>query len=466
MPVAAATTDTISLMLNDLCTEGSYTTQTIYGGQYGTTAIGAYLRNEVFCKHGRNAPHWYDSATGISSSKGKATQTRNSDGVPQVTVVAKESSAPTITLYKMQEISNFTGQSIRTMISGDVYNGYVYPSGKVSIELSSDTHMPITIKGTKYDGYSTTLTGLGSVLTSSFTVNLGVVNGTVQLEADTTGYSYHEADVCPINVRYTGSHSMETTTTGTKLYYDVNHNVIGSVASLTHKCKNCGYSYSSSQGNLDKDYTGNVYDSNGNLIGYVDPSGSVSDHIGIDFSYLQKGYSYSSQPQVSSNGCVTASVYPCTDHHYVGAHYYCSEHGYIGTNKYCYYSSSGALIYDAPEYGYSGPASEIFVSKNTLMTDATCDAYVNYLSTYPGKQVTCTVTRFPSTYKYTVTGDSGTVYTTGYSTANTFAYEMPTEPVTITVEQGKLAQIVNIVTTKNLVYNSTKINLGASVQEG
>ena len=470
VPVEASTTDTMTLTLKYLCTEGSHTITSIKGGQSGTESLGSYISNAKLCPHGHNAEHWYDTATGISSVKGYAEQyTDSNKPAPQVREVSRETSAPTVTLYKVAADLNQTGQLLSIDYSGSyVYNDYVLPNGKIKLTFSSPTHMPILFNGISYDGYSSSTTVLGFNLygSSASYITLGQVNGTVQLEADTTGYSYHEADVCPINVQYTGSHSMDTGAASTTLYYDQNHIVIGQKTNITYSCKNCGYSYSNTTGSLDNDYTGNVYDSNGNIVGYVDPSGFSSDQIGIDFSYLQEGYSYSSQPQVFSNGCVTASVYPCTDHHYIGSHYYCSTHGYIGTNKYCYYSSSGALIYNAPEYGYSGPASEIFVSKNTLVVDSTCDAYVNYLSTYPGKQIICTVTRFPSTYKYSVTGDSGTVYASGYSSTSTFSYEMPSEPVTVSIERGKLQQEVNVVTTKNLVYNSAKINLNASVKEG
>lgn len=458
--VAYAATPVKTIVLDDLCTAGSYTTKSVTNG--------TVLDVVKTCSHGHNMEHWYDAETGISSENGYAyvgSWSSGTSGGPTVKTVPKESTAPSVALYAVKSFTNNTGVNISFSLTPTYISGYVLYNDTITVSWSSKTHAPIVISGNNYDAYSGSISVAAStVINSSLTINLGTISGTVTAIKDTTvTTSTHNATKCSVGgMVVTGEHKNVSSTTTNEKYYDSEGNVIGGSSVTSCRCTSCGASWSSGGGGISGDYTGDVYDENGNKTGYVTGGGYSGDKYGIDFTYLVGGYSYSSGSSSIGNGCYTATISTCETHHYKGEHYYCNTHGYVGTSSICTYSTSNNA-YHHKTYGYVGNSPTFPAFRNTIMTDSTCAAYIDYLSTVPGHSVNVTVTRSPGSYRYTVKNTAGTIISTGVSSSNVFTFTMPTSDVTITVEQGQQAQTISLsLSSTSLGYGSTPPTLGVT----
>lgn len=452
--VAYAANPVKTIVLDDLCTAGSFTGKSVSNG--------SVIDTSVTCAHGHNMEHWYDAETGLSSEKGYAYQgswSSGTSGGPRVETVPKESRAPSVDLYAIKGITNNTGVDISFSLTPTYISGYVLFNDTITIKWSSKTHAPIVISGSNYDAYSGSLSIAASTLiNSSLTINLGTTSGTVTAIKDTTvTTSKHNATKCSVGgVVVTGEHKNLKTSGSSETYYDKNGNVIGGSGSTYYNCTSCGASWGGGGGSINSDYKGDVYDKNGNQIGYVGSGSSGGGNpIGLDLTYLVGGYSYSSGSSSIGNGCYTATISTCETHHYKGEHYYCTTHGYVGTSSTCTYSTSNNAYYHKT-YGYVGNSPTFPAFRNTLVTDSTCAAYVDYLSTVPGHSVKVTVIHSPGSYKYTIKNTAGTVISTGVSSSSTFTFTMPTQNVTITVEQGQQPQTISAALSSTTVgYGST-----------
>lgn len=433
--VANAATPVATVVLNNLCTAGSYSTKSV--------PVGTVIGSQTLCPHGHNAAHWYDAKTGISSKNGYAFERGNSSSVG-IATVPKESTPPTVSLYETQIINN-TGIDISFSLNPSYIAGYILSDDKVTVSWSSKTHAPIVIDGDRYDASHGNLSIDASRLIDGLTIRLGTTSGTISAMQNTNvTTSSHNATKCSIGgVVVTGEHKDVSSQGSSTKYYDDKGNVIGGSGYTSYKCSACGASWGGGGGSINKDYDGDVYDSSGNKVGYVGTGGSSGgNQIGLDLTYLKGGYSYSSgSSQSISNACYTATISTCDAHHYKGDHYYCSQHGYVGTSTKCKYSTSNNTYYEEA-YGYSGNSPTFPAFRNTIKTDSTCTAHLGYLCTIPGHNVNVTVTKYPGSYRYTITDASGKVISTGTSSSSSFTFTMPPSNVTITIEQGQQDQTI------------------------
>lgn len=422
-----------------MCTAGSYTTKSVTNGSVIDTAIN--------CPHGHNAAHWYDAETGISSKNGYAyvgSWSNGSSGGPCIATVPKESTAPTVSLYEAKIINN-TGVDISFSLNPTYVAGYILYSDAITVSWSSKTHAPIVINGDRYDASHGNLSIDASRLIDGLTIRLGTTSGTISALQNTNATtSSHNATKCSVGgVVITGEHKNVSSESSGTTYYDDKGNAIGGSGYTHYKCAACGASWGGGGGSINKDYDGDVYDSSGNKVGYVGTGGSSNgNQIGLDLTYLKGGYSYSSgSSQSISSACYTATISTCDTHHYKGEHYYCSQHGYVGTSPTCKYSTSNNTYYEKA-YGYSGNSPTFPAFRNTIKTDSTCAAHLDYLSTIPGHNVSVTVTKSPGSYRYTITDASGKVISTGTQSSSTFTFAMPPSNATITIEQGQQDQAI------------------------
>lgn len=433
--VANAATPVKTVLLDDLCTAGSYTTRSV--------PVGTVIGSQDLCPHGHNAAHWYDAKTGISSKNGYAFERGNSSSVG-IATVPKESTPPTVSLYEAKIINN-TGIDISFSLNPSYIAGYILSDDKVTVSWSSKTHAPIVIDGDRYDASHGNLSIDASRLIDGLTIRLGTTSGTISAMQNTNvTTSSHNATKCSIGgVVVTGKHKDVSSQGSSTKYYDDKGNVIGGSGYTSYKCSACGASWGGGGGSINKDYDGDVYDSSGNKVGYVGTGGSSGgNQIGLDLTYLKGGYSYSSgSSQSISNTCYTATISTCDAHHYKGEHYYCSQHGYVGTSTKCKYSTSNNTYYEEA-YGYSGNSPTFPAFRNTIKTDSTCTAHLDYLCTIPGHNVNVTVTKYPGSYRYTITDASGKVISTGTQSSSTFTFAMPPSNATITIELGQLEQAI------------------------
>lgn len=428
-----AATESITVVLDDICTGGSYTTKSVTNG--------SIIESESRCVHGHNMKHWYDAETGLSGEGGYAYQGSWSGdrcGGPEVKVVKMESTAPTRTMYKAS-VKNTTGLDITFSISPSYKGGqYIVYGSDIRVGFSCKTHAPIVINGTTYDAYNGSAYVEPGKLVGGLYVSLGTTSGTANayLKSGTTK-STHAASKCSHGgMVITGEHKDVHTSSGSTTYYDKDGNAIGGSGYTSHKCSACGASWGGGGGSINSDYEGDVYDENGHKTGYVTGSSSNGNYYGTDFTYLKGGYSYSSGNSASAGtACFTATISTCTTHNYMGEHYYCNTHGYVGESSTCTYCTSGGS-YSNATYNYEGNSPTFPAFKNTIVTDSTCSAYPNYLSIVPGKSVIVNMTNYPGVYRYTVKNDAGVLVKGGTSSESTFSYTMPTSNVTVNIEQG------------------------------
>lgn len=436
--ITHAAEDTKTIVLADLCTDGSYESKSVSNG--------TQLVSSQRCKHGHNMPHWYDAATGISSENGYAYQGSwhsQTGGGLTIETVPKEKTPPTATLYKYHDIQDNTGLGVKFNVT-PLYDGYVDGSHNVTVSWSCNTHAPMVLFGGQYDakGSGTTVSGR-NLCFGQQVATLGVVSGIASARASShVTTTSHKASACSgSTVVVTGSHkSQRVTSSSNNNYYDDKGNIIGGSGSTSYKCDACGATWSNGGGGINKDYTGDVYDEHGHKVGYTGSSSGNGVSYGLDLNYLVGGYSFSTSS--ISNSCYTATQKPCNTHHWSGDHYYCDEHGYVGTDSKCTYATSGYL-FTATEYDYRGVNAVLPVFNNKLSMDSTCAGFLDYKAVSPGHAVKVIMTKSPGSYKYTVKNDTtGAVVASGISSNSSFSYNMPESDVTITIEPGQVAQII------------------------
>lgn len=470
----------VTINCNKRCEGGSvqYTSE----GQHGEWHY--KITGGTKCEHGSYKEHNYDSSTELSagvfddvsvSSDGHsiAFSSTGSPFAPRIVAIKT-----TLVEAKSTIEADLASKGITATITSlqAPTNGSYYVYGmNYSIAWKSNTHAPISVGGISLDDdnklldlYSGTLEVNGMNILTPITCNTSALNN-LQFEAyQNLSSTRHTctASTCPTgDAVITGGHKGQyVVSTDSGNYYDNAGKVIGGWSSSHNKCGFCGADWTEGGAGITQGYEGDVFNKDGVNIGHVGSTGTTGSNnkYGPDLTYLRGGYSYSTEPSVSTNGCYTVTYNPCQKHHMIGTHYYCEEHGYVGFEKEHYWSINKNL-YEAEVYGYVGDDKTISVFQSLLSTDTTCSAYLDYVSTVAGHIVTVTMTQKPEKYKYTVITASGRVIAQAETSASTFSYTMPAEKVTVNIEQARKPQTIAIPAAYTKTYNSGPFNLGVTI---
>lgn len=436
------------------------------------------------CEHGSYKEHKYDSSTGLSAGVFDSVSV-SSDGHSLEFTATGSPMAPKIVAVKttLAEAkstieANLAAKGITATITSlqAPTNGAYYIYGmNYSIAWKSNTHAPISVDGISLDAdnklldlYSGTLEVNGRNILTPIEYNTSALNN-LQFEAyrNFSSKIYNcTASACPTgDAVITGGHKGQyVVSKDSGNYYDDAGMVIGGWSSSHNKCSSCGADWTEGGAGITPGYEGDVFNKDGVNIGHVGSTGTTgsNNRYGPDLTYLQGGYSYSTEPSVSTNGCYTVTYNPCQKHHMIGTHYYCESHGYVGFEKEHSWSINKNL-YEAEVYGYVGDDKTISVFQSILSTDTTCSAYLDYVSTICGHVVTVTMTQKPEKYKYTVTTASGRVIAQAETSASAFSYTMPAETVTVKIEQARKPQTIVVPAAYTKTYNSAPFKLDITV---